>query len=178
MNYTSVFQVFRTVMFSIITVVDISVLSLAARIILLSVTNDYEDFAYAGLAIVISSLTFTIPVIIFVQAIRPQAFTIVTELSWLGFLSLAWVASAGFSVGSAVCNLHDSQAWFKEICVETGVLSGLSFALVLTLLSYIAALLAVNIVSQMHCSPVWKSSVATAKFKLSASALYPEDNRC
>lgn len=163
------FRVSRIIIFSLVGVVSACVLGLASHVIALSVANDYEDFAYAGLAIAISVMTMTVPAILLIQAVKQNAITIVTEVSWLGFLSLAWIATAGFSLSFSVCDSFYQPRWYKDICVETGAMSGLAVFIMLALIGHVTALLVMSSLSKKHGSSVWKSSVPTAKFKLAAS---------
>ncbi|GJE94737.1 hypothetical protein PsYK624_109080 [Phanerochaete sordida] len=168
MSDGSSFLLARIIMFSLVSAADISILGLSGHIIALSDANGYEDIAFAELAVSISVLTLSVPAILLLQSFRRHAITVITEVSWLGFLFLAWVASAGLSMSSAVCDLSYEPRWYKQVCKETGALAGLSFFIVAALISYVSTLVTLSTISRTHGSSVWRSSVPTAKFKLAA----------
>lgn len=172
----SAFRVSRMVIFSLVGMVNACVLALAIDIIVLAATNDDDDFGYAGYVVPISLMTMSAPAILFIQSMKRSAIMIVTEISWLGFLSLAWIAAAGFSVSFSVCFPNPEEKWYGKICAETGAMSGLAFFIVLALVGHVTALLVMSSLSQKHGSSVWKATVPTANFKLTTSHTHLEDS--
>jgi len=134
--------------------------------------------ALALLNVAVAAITIlTVPPMIVVDILRRGAFTsmVLVELSWLGFLSILWIAAAGFTVDSlanalALCdepgNANVTVA--QSICTDGRVSAAFGFLAWLALLGYTVTLLVMSIITHQKGFPVWKSTVKDGKFITSA----------
>lgn len=176
-----VLRITRTVVFCLTSVFAIITLVLAAVVV---ATNRRHDYAivpnllagahqYAVMAIVTSVLTFTIPVILVLEAAQKTRLSIAifVEIYWLGLLLIMWAITLGLSGGhvdetALTCNdiIAWLPSWWTATCDEADAIVAFSALSTASLTLYLTMLATMSIISHVRGVPVWRSSVMAAHF--------------